>query len=464
MRRATEVAAGVAVLGAGVTVARYFDPDLMAVSSQSSSGVLEASAAMAALLLACLAYGRWRQRGLLADLWVCYGITVIAAGKLLFVVLPVLAGVDTKATDLQAAALIAGTAGALFLLFAASVSFATTAPARRPLFDLTALLSAVVFISVGVGLLGDATGGWFTGLSDFLSTEATGDRGAVAISVLQLATAAVFAVTAALLVKRRLPDGDTFFAWMAVASVLWSLARINYALTPARLASYVTVGDWLRLTAYAVLIVGAVRELRAYWAKLADVAVLEERRRMARELHDGVAQELAFIVTQANVLVRQQPGEQRPKLLRSAAERALDESRRAIAALTRPTDEPLAATIGQAAEEVGGRLGARVHLELEEHIKLDGEARENLVRITREAVTNAVRHGGAATVTVRLSNHDGVTLEVLDSGTGFDVDDLDHLSGRLGLASMHERAERAGGTLQVTSRRYGGTSVRVRLP
>lgn len=452
------------MLGTGVSVARIFDPDLLAVSSRSSSAVLEASAAMAALLLACLAYGRWRLRGLLADLWVCYGIAVIAAGKLIFVVVPVLAGVNTRTSDLQAAALIAGTAGAVFLLFAASVSFTTTAPARRPGVDLAALLSAVVVISVGVGLAGDATGTSFSGVSDFLSTEASGDRGAVVITALQLGTAALFALTAVLLAVRRLPDGDSFFSWLAVAAVLWSLARVNYVLTPPRLASYVTVGDWLRLTAYAVLIVGAVRELRAYWAKLAEVAVLEERRRMARELHDGVAQELAFIVSQASVLVRQHEGEQRPQLLRSSAERALDESRRAIAALTRPTDEPLATTIGQAAEEVGGRLGARVHLDLEEHIRVGGEARENLVRITREAVTNAVRHGGAATVTVRLTNHEGVMLEVLDNGSGFDPADLAHMSGRLGLKSIEERAARLGGTFELSSRRYRGTVVRVRIP
>ncbi|HMC70544.1 MAG TPA: histidine kinase, partial [Mycobacteriales bacterium] len=293
MRRSTGIAAGVALVGAGVTVARGFDPGLLAVHSPSSSAVLESTAAMAALLLACLAYGRWRQRGLLADLWVCYGISIIAAGKLVFVLAPVLAGMDGGTYGLRAAALIAGGCGALFLLFAACVSFDTQATARRPMLDLAALLAVVMLLSVGIGLLGRLSGGVFTGLNDFVSTEATGERGDLAITVLQLAIAALFAATAILLATRRQPADDRFFGWLATAATLWALARANYVLTPQRLDSFVTVGDWLRLTAYGVLVVGAVRELRAYWSRLADAAVLEERRRIARDLHDGLAQELA---------------------------------------------------------------------------------------------------------------------------------------------------------------------------
>jgi signal transduction histidine kinase len=464
VRSSTGIAAGVALVGAGVTVARGFDPGFLAVHSPSSSAVLESTAAMAALLLACLAYGRWRQRGLLADLWVCYGISIIAAGKLVFVIAPVLAGMQTGTYGLRSAALIAGGCGAMFLLFAAVVSFDTQATARRPMLDLTAVLSVVLLVSVGIGVLGQLSGDVFAGLNNFVSTEATGDRGDVAVTVLQLSIAVLFATTALLLAGRRLPADDRFFGWLAVAAALWAFARVNYVLTPEPLSGYVTVGDWLRLTAYAVLLVGAIRELRAYWARLADAAVLEERRRMARDLHDGLAQELAFIASQATVLARRDGADQRVHLLLGASERALDESRRAIAALTRPTDEPLSVTIAQAAEEVGGRLGARVHLDLEDHIRLDPERREGLVRITREAVTNAIRHGLAGTVTVRLSNHDGVTLEVLDNGVGFDVGDVDHLSGRLGLQSMEERAERMGASFELASRRYKGTSVRVKIP
>jgi signal transduction histidine kinase len=376
----------------------------------------------------------------------------------------VLVGADTGTPTFHAAALIAGALGAAFLLLSACVSFATTAAPRRPMLDLAVVLSVVLLVSVVTAFLGHLAGNTLGGLSDFVSTEATGDRGNVAITTLQLVAAATFAMTALLLTRRELPPRDTFFRWLAVAAVLWALARVNYVFTPPRLSSWVTVGDWMRLAAYGVLVVGAVRELQAYWARLADAAALDERRKIARDLHDGLAQELAFIASQSAMLARQYPTSPRHKLLRGAAERALDESRRAIASLTRPNDEPLAVTIGQAAEEVGARLGARVHLELEDHIRLNGECRENLVRITREAVTNAVRHGDAGTVTVRLTNHDGVLLEVLDNGRGFDPESLQHSAGRLGLQSMKERADRIGATFELASRRSRGTTVKVWIP
>ncbi len=76
-----------------------------------------------------------------------------------------------------------------------------------------------------------------------------------------------------------------------------------------------------------------------------------------------------------------------------AVQRALDESRGAISALNRPAHEPLHIVLTHTAEEVTGRLGARLELDLDEHVRVSPAWEEALTRILREAVSNAVRHG-----------------------------------------------------------------------
>ena len=182
---------------------------------------------------------------------------------------------------------------------------------------------------------------------------------------------------------------------------------------------------------------------------------------MARDLHDVLAQDLAFISTQARRLGR--PGEaELGSQIAFAADRALDESRHAIAALVRPVNEPLGESVARAAGEVGGRVGADVRLHLTDGASAPLACREALVRIVREAVANAVRHGGADTVTVRLDSRRGVFLSVTDDGRGFDVEGMADAPG-YGLQSMRARVEILGGQLDISSSR-DGTKVEVRLP
>jgi signal transduction histidine kinase len=180
------------------------------------------------------------------------------------------------------------------------------------------------------------------------------------------------------------------------------------------------------------------------------MAVLEERRRIARELHDGVAQELAFIVAESS------------GSLAAAAERALDESRRAIAALTRPVDEPLEVALVQAAEEVAGRVGVQLRIEVCKGAQVSPDEREALIRILREAITNAGRHGGAENVSVELTNGNGTLLRIADDGSGFDPGHT--RAGGFGLVSMQERTEALGGRFRLSSEAGEGTRIEVRLP
>jgi signal transduction histidine kinase len=178
-----------------------------------------------------------------------------------------------------------------------------------------------------------------------------------------------------------------------------------------------------------------------------------------------MAQELAFVATQARALADRSEHPRRAQLVAAGAERALDESRRAIAALTRPLDEPLAVSLAQCAEEVCHRFETRLVLDVDDRVQPGASSREALLRIAREAVTNAARHSGASSVRVVLSQDARLRLRlrVEDDGTGFDPDDLGHLSGRFGLISMRERAEALGGTFAIIPRRPRGTAVEVRL-
>ena len=144
-----------------------------------------------------------------------------------------------------------------------------------------------------------------------------------------------------------------------------------------------------------------------YWQASREAAVLDERRRIARDLHDGLAQELAFIVRRAQPRRREGPRAADALQIANAAERALDESRRVIATLTRPLDEPLDVVLSEAVKGVADRVGTTVALALDPDVHVTPDVREALVRIAREAVTNAARHGDAGLVRVELENGDG---------------------------------------------------------
>jgi signal transduction histidine kinase len=145
----------------------------------------------------------------------------------------------------------------------------------------------------------------------------------------------------------------------------------------------------------------------------------------------------------------------------SAAQRAHDESRYAISALTRSLDAPIDETIAVEARAVAARAGARVELALASDLEVRPESHEAALRIVREAITNATRHGNAKVLRVELAGGPQVRLRVIDDGNGFDREDA---NGGFGLRSMRERAEGLGGTLRVESTPGAGTMIEAVLP
>jgi signal transduction histidine kinase len=144
-----------------------------------------------------------------------------------------------------------------------------------------------------------------------------------------------------------------------------------------------------------------------------------------------------------------------------AAARALDEARRAIAALTRPLDEPFARVLQQTADDLGSRYDVKVVTTVDPDVEVSAEDGEALGRIAAEAMRNAVRHGGATQIDLVLTT-DPLCLSVTDDGAGFDPgqDDAGRTGG-FGLTSMRERARMIGAEFSITTSPGDGTTVQV---
>ena len=251
-----------------------------------------------------------------------------------------------------------------------------------------------------------------------------------------------------------------------VAGVIFVLvARLDYFLLPSSGGGSLYGGDLLMLGASLMILYGCVIEFRALQRRLMAGAATQERRRLARDMHDGLAQELAFIATYSQRLGRTGDDAITVVNLRAAAERALHDSRTAIAVLTSTDDAPLDRLITRTVDSFRSRFPAEVELDLDQDLVVDAERRNALLRILNEALINATRHGSARQILVRLTgDQGGSALSVSDDGSGFDVAAAMTAGRGLGLTSMSERAELLGGELKIVSGRGTGTAVEVRLP
>jgi signal transduction histidine kinase len=264
--------------------------------------------------------------------------------------------------------------------------------------------------------------------------------------------------------RRAERDGDLLMRGLAAAAPFGAGAVITYAIGPALGAGWVIADELFLLGAYAAILGGAWTESAAYWKRYVHLASAEERRRLARDLHDGLAQDLLYIVVQARGLVERHPDAESPRGLLYASERALDESRGAIGTLTCPPDAPLARVLGSSVREIAHRAGAKASVRVDGNLEPSARVREAVLRIAREATCNAARHGRASHVLVTLQAGDAVRLTVTDDGVGFDAEAALCDGRGFGLESMRERAHTVGGTLSIGSRPGQGTEINAILP
>ncbi len=217
----------------------------------------------------------------------------------------------------------------------------------------------------------------------------------------------------------------------------------------------------------------AVRNARAYLYS-EELAIGEERNRIAREIHDGVAQSLAFCAIKLDVVVRQIPRnpEQAVRDVQEAGallREQIREVRRSIFAL-RPIDLErygLLETVRRYLLDFGEQHSVKVQLEIRGDIHLAPGDEAVVFRILQESLNNVAKHARASSVSVKLSGNHSVKLSVEDDGQGFDpaqVSGRVSSAGGLGLTQMRERAESRGGHYRVDSEPGRGTRVEARLP
>jgi signal transduction histidine kinase len=213
---------------------------------------------------------------------------------------------------------------------------------------------------------------------------------------------------------------------------------------------------------------GSFEQLRALAGRLQSIRE-EERKRVAREIHDQLGQALTAIKLDVSSLVRDIPEDQRRQSTKTLT--LVDEtirSVRRIATDLRPgmlDDLGLVATMEWAGEEFGARTGTQCHLDLPpEDIVVDPDTAIAIFRIFQETLTNVARHANAKEVQARLTIENGnLILEVRDNGSGIPRERLQ--KGRsLGILGMRERATLLGGDLSITGSPGQGTVVRVWIP
>jgi signal transduction histidine kinase len=201
-----------------------------------------------------------------------------------------------------------------------------------------------------------------------------------------------------------------------------------------------------------------------------QIAILEERQRLARELHDSVTQSLYSVTLYTEAALRHlksgntQDAAEYLNDLRYTAREALHEMRLLIFELRPPIleHEGLVAALQARLDAVEKRSGLHTHLYAEVGQQFPPAVAEELYRVAQEALNNVIKHAQAQNITLHLQSNETVVLEVRDDGIGFDPADDAEQRG-MGWRGMEERMQRIGGHLSIESAAGAGTCVRAEV-
>ncbi|HET8910400.1 MAG TPA: GAF domain-containing sensor histidine kinase [Ktedonobacteraceae bacterium] len=259
--------------------------------------------------------------------------------------------------------------------------------------------------------------------------------------------------------------GETPLGVLNVASEDWR------ELKPAELQLLHIIGDQIGLAIQRATLSAAQTR------SATRLATIEERNRLAREIHDTLAQGLAAITLQletADALVESRPQRSQEAIKRalSLARRNLEEARRSVmdlraAPLQGYTLSEALTVLAHQANEQGEIPVVFRYLPGDEDVKLTTRVEASLYRITQEALTNALRHAQATHIELLLSlEEDCIHLMLQDDGVGFDAEAVTQnpSEGHFGLTGMMERVKLLGGTLCIASEPGEGTCIAIDVP
>jgi signal transduction histidine kinase len=411
--------------------------------------VLDTAVTLAGAIVAVLAGVRFAVEGRRLDLLLCGGFATAAMTNLAFSIGPVLGG-----HPLQRGEAWAGVGGRLFaaiLIAAAPFSFGRLAGRGRALAQM--LATVVVALAIVWGLSRSAGAALPPLAADVHSDQPF-------LLTAALAAEALFSLAALVGFGLRLRSGgQDLYRWLALAVTLKLFAELHYVFTPFVSSRFVSQGDFLRLLSYSVLLVGVWRAIQhAEFGR----AVAEERARVAREIHDGLAQYLFAVSTHASLLENGTAAPETIANLKEAAAAAQQEARFAVLALSSAGGTaPFDAALQRYIEFLTADGALEVDLEIDKKIRLAPDEQIEVFRIVQEGLANARKHAGAQRAEVRIAEHAGQRIvTVTDDGAGFD-DEV--VRAGQGLKNMRARTATIGGGFRLRSAPGRGTALEVVL-
>jgi signal transduction histidine kinase len=411
--------------------------------------VLDTTVALAGVLVAVLAGVRFSVEGRRLDLLICSGFGVLATTNIAFAIAPVLGGQSVH--RIEGWARLGGRLlGWILIAYAPWVRGRINnrrRAAANAVFGFGLLLAAVWLVC-----------SWLGGrLPAFDWAPGSGVPAALtSVLAIQAMLSLLALVGFAQRFRLRREDLDR---WLALAATLALFSELHYVFTPIVSSSTVSQGDFLRLLSYGVLLVGVWRAIRS--AEFGR-AVADERARLAREIHDGLAQYLFALSTHASMLENGAPLAQILPKLKEATAAAQQEARFAVLALSSAGGTaPFDAALNRYVELLTADGKLAVDLEIDPAIRLAPDEQIEVFRIVQEGLGNVRKHANAHTAMVRIAERYGQRyVSIVDDGDGFD--------GELrpagqGLKNIHARAESIEGGVTLRTRPGDGTALEVLL-